>query len=418
MKTVLLGVCTLLALAAAVLHGALRGGSPARLDQINQQRRRYDSLPDLDDAARALGTVKVILYTLLASLLALFASPPAGAAGGTGAVSPVLLATAAVLVLEAAALVTGGYQSGAALYRLVPLISVFERAGRAASAAAAGLALFMARLSGRQEVPAPEAAAQEEILDALSEGEREGVIEDREREMMESIIEFKDVEVSEVMTPRTEITAVNALSSLREILGTVVKSGHSRLPVWSENADNMVGVLYVKDILQYLEPNEMDRSVRATMRAPYFVPETKMVRELLQEFRTSAVHMAIVLDEYGGTSGIVTIEDIIEEIVGDIEDEYDEYEPPDIRTVGPQRAVVEGDAPVDEVNDTLGTKISENEEYETVAGYILFRAGRIPQTGETFEWEGVRFRILDADKTRIKRLMVEPAGGGAKGGQA
>jgi len=416
METVLLAVCTLLALAAALLHGALRGGSPARLDQINQERRRYGSLPDLDDAARALGTLKVILYALLASLLVLFASLPAGA-GGARAVSPVLLATAAVLVLEAAGLVTGGYQSGAALYRLVPVISVFERAGRAARAAAAGLALFMARLSGRREVPAPEAAAQEEMLDALSEGEREGVIEDREREMIESIIEFKDVEVSEVMTPRTEITAVNALSSLREILGAVVTSGHSRLPVWSENADNMVGVLYVKDILQYLEPDEMDRSVRATMRAPYFVPETKMVRELLQEFRTTAVHMAVVLDEYGGTSGIVTIEDIIEEIVGDIEDEYDEYEPPDIRTVGPRRAVVEGDAPVDEVNDTLGIEISENEEYETVAGYILFRAGRIPETGETFEWEGVRFRILDADKTRIKRLVVEPAGG-AKGGEA
>jgi len=135
-----------------------------------------------------------------------------------------------------------------------------------------------------------------------------------------------------------------------------------------------------------------------------------MVRELLQEFRTTTVHMAIVLDEYGGTSGIVTIEDIIEEIVGEIEDEYDEHEPPDIHKTGPRQAVVAGDAPVDEVNDQLGIEISEDEEYETIAGHILFRTGRIPAAGEVFEWENTRFTILEADQRRITRLAIEVIG--------
>jgi len=406
MESAILAGCAVLAFLTALFHGALRGGSPARLEEINEFRRTYGSLPDLDDAARAAGSLKVVLYVILASLVTMTLLP-GERAGGLPHPAALLLATAAVAVLEAAALVAGGYQSGSALYRLVPVITVFEKAGRGLGAAADAVASLMARLAGKGEPPAPQEAAEEEMLDALSEGEREGVIEDHEREMMESIIEFKDAEVSEIMTRRTEIIAVNADSSLREILESTVKSGHSRLPVLDENADNMVGVLYVKDILACVEPDELERSVRSVMRTPYFVPETKVVRELLEEFRTTTVHMAIVLDEYGGTSGIVTIEDVIEEIVGEIEDEYDEREPPDIRTVGPRSAVVEGDAPVDEVNDTLGIEISEDEEYETVAGYVLFRTGRIPRPGEVFRWEGVTFRVLDADRRRIKRLMVE-----------
>lgn len=414
MESAILAGCAVLAFFAAVFHGALRGGSPARLEEINELRRAYSSLPDLDDAARAAGSLKVVLYVILASLVTMILLP-GDHTHGLPHLGALLVATAAVAILEAASLVAGGCQSGAALYRLAPVIRVFEKAGSGLRAAADAVASLMARLAGRQEPSAPQEAAEEEMLDALSEGEREGVIEDHEREMIESIIGFKDAEVSEIMTPRTEITAVSADSSLREIIESTVKSGHSRLPVLDENADNMVGVLYVKDILACVGPDELERSVRSVMRAPYFVPGTKVVRELLQEFRTTTVHMAIVLDEYGGTSGIVTIEDVIEEIVGEIEDEYDEHEPPDIRTLGPRRAIVEGDAAVDEVNDTLGIAISEDEEYETVAGYVLFHTGRIPRRGEVFRWEGVTFRVLDADRQRIKRLMVEADEPGREG---
>ena len=149
------------------------------------------------------------------------------------------------------------------------------------------------------------------------------------------------------------------------------------------------------------------KPVRDAMRAPYFVPETKRIRELLQEFRATSIHMAVVLDEYGGTCGIVTIEDILEEIVGEIEDEYDEYQPPEIRVLGPARAMVAGTAPVGEVNDALGTDIpDEEEEYDTIAGFVLYHTGRIPEPGETLDLEGLRLRIVEADERRIKRLAV------------
>jgi CBS domain containing-hemolysin-like protein len=406
----------------------VRSASPSRLEEINEERGRYAQLPDLDAALLPLGAVKLLLYALFVSVTTIevvhtlvlkrWATSPEFAADHSRwwtevGLSPADYALVAVLMMallafaELIAIIVAGYHKGRLLYRLLPLVSAFAGPGAAVEEALTAVAGFFARLAGLEAPPPPLEAAEDEILDAVSEGEREGVIEDHQREMIESIIEFRDVEVTEVMTPRTELTMIDAEMTLRQGLPVAVSSGHSRLPVLAENADNVIGVLYAKDILQFVTPDGLDAKVRSIMRAPYFVPETKMVRELLQEFRTTTVHMAIVLDEYGGTAGIVTIEDIIEEIVGEIEDEYDEHEPPDVRKIGPRRAVVEGDAPVDEVNEALAVEISEDEEYETIAGYVLFKIGRIPAAGETFEFEGLRLGILEADERRIKRLSVQ-----------
>lgn len=403
------GVATMaagaLALTAAIFHAALHFASPARLEEINDRAAHHRSLPDLEDAAAAAAAVKIILYAFLAFTITLWAverfpaSPSRYVWGGLASIT-------GVAVVEVLALFLAGRHSGRGLYRLIGLVGSFAAVGSVLLGVGLGISGFLAKLSGRAEPVPPEEAADQEMLDALSEGEREGVIHDQEREMIESIIEFKDVEVSEVMTPRTQLTTVNAEKTLRETLGTIIDSGHSRLPVWWDNTDNVVGVLYVKDILKCVERG-LDAPVRSLMREPHFVPETKMVRELLQEFRKAAVHMAIVLDEYGGTSGVVSIEDILEEIVGEIEDEYDEAEPPDVQKTGPREAVVAGDAPVDEVNEELGIRISEDEEYETVAGYVLFRTGRIPSSGEVFEWENLRFRVLEADERKIEHLSIE-----------
>jgi CBS domain containing-hemolysin-like protein len=325
----------------------------------------------------------------------------------TDCILAALASAAAVTVIELVALVVSGYHKGRMLFGLLPVVSALSAPGERLEAAATAVAGFLARLAGLTPPPPPDEAAEDEILDAVSEGEREGVIGDHQREMIESIIEFTDVEVTEVMTPRTELTTIDADISLREALPITVSSGHSRLPVHAENTDNLVGVLYAKDILQFVSPDRLDAPARSIMRAPYFVPETKMVRELLQEFRTTTVHMAVVLDEYGGTAGIVTIEDIIEEIVGEIEDEYDEHEPPDVRKIGPRRAVVEGDAPVDEVNEALGIEIDEEEDYETIAGYVLFQIGRIPKAGEILDLDGLRITVIEADERRIERLAIE-----------
>ncbi len=406
-QPLILAVFAALSLVAALFHRALRSASPARLEELNDTYRSYGELPDMDDATAAAEVLKLGTYAVLVSFISIrtFTALEGAAAAYIGAVAA---SAAAVAVCEATALVGAGHHSGRVLYRMLPLVSAFASAGTGMLAAGAALGGFFARLFGQEAPLAPDEAAEEEMLDAVSEGERQGVIEDQEREMIESIIEFKDAEVAEVMTPRTQLTTLSADMNLQETLPTIVASGHSRLPVWSENADNIVGVLYVKDILRHIDaPGGLDVTVRSVMRAPYFVPETKMINDLLQEFRATNIHMAIVLDEYGGTSGIVTIEDILEEIVGEIEDEFDGYEPPDIRIVGKGRAFVAGHTPVDEVNEALGTKLSENDEYETIAGYVLFRTGKIPRPGETFEWEGAIFRILEADERHIERLTVE-----------
>jgi len=234
------------------------------------------------------------------------------------------------------------------------------------------------------------------------------VIAHQESEMIESIIEFKDVAVAQIATPRTGVVTVFEGSSVEEALETAIASGHSRLPVRGQNSEEIVGILHVKDALRLaLSRNAGSTHVKDIMRSPYFVPETKRVRELLQEFRATNVHMAIVLDEYGGTAGIVTIEDVLEKIVGQIEDEYRTNALPDIRAVAAGRIVAEGRARVRDVNEAIGARLSESDDYETVAGYVLSRLARIPAPGETFSSEGANFRILEADERRIRRLSIE-----------
>ena len=406
----------LLSLATAVFYRALRGASPARLEELNAEHGRYGALPDLDDALVATGWLKVVVYAGFAASVAFaFFSDRGGTFVSYLAASG--LAAAALLACEALALVAVGFHSGRGFYHFIPLVAMMSGIGATVLAAGGVAAGVMAKISWREAPPGPEEAAQDEILDAATDARRQGAIEPHEREMIESIIEFKDVEVSRIMTPRTELVTVKAAASVASMLETATATGHSRIPVFAESADNVVGVLHVKDILRLLGSEEAARTpVRDVMRAPYFVPETKRVRELLQEFRATNLHMAIVLDEYGGTSGAVTIEDILEEIVGEIEDEYKTYASPAVRAVSPTRIVVDARATIRDVNEALALELPESPEYETIAGYVLFYMGRIPKAGETFELDGVRFKVLDADQQRIKRMSMETPGRKARPG--
>jgi magnesium and cobalt transporter len=401
------GLFGLLSLATALFYRALRSASPARLEEINELRRAYSTLPDLDDALLATGWFKVVVYAGFAASVGILVSRTHG-----DYLLPCLVASAfagaALLAGEALALVIAGYHSGGLFYRFIPLVMVFAAIGAAALSAGGFVAGIVARVSGWEPPLGREAAAKEEILDAVTEGKREGLIHAQESQMIESIIDFKDIQVSRIMTPRTKVATLSAGIKVLAALQTAVTSGHTRLPVRAESADNIVGVLYVKDILPLVGlPEALGIPVSEIMRAPYFVPETKTIRELLQEFRATNVHMAIVLDEYGGTSGIVTIEDILEEIVGEIEDEYHAAAPPPVRVLGAGKAVVEGHAALDEVNDALGIALTKCDDYETIAGFVLSNVKRIPQAGETFDIEGSRFKIVDADPRRIKRMSIE-----------
>ena len=264
------------------------------------------------------------------------------------------------------------------------------------------------RALGRKKDAADAADMIEEgIMAAVEQGEREGVLFEGERSMIESVLAFHDAEVTEVMTPRTEMVAVDASTSITDVLPLVIDCGHSRIPVYRENIDNIVGILYTKDLLRYVTDDEKSqRQVESMVRKIYFVPETKKIRELLAEFRAERFHIAVVLDEYGGTTGLVTIEDILEEIVGEIEDEYDDQATTMIRRVNQTTYDLDGRAHIDEVSKAMGQEIPESDDYETIAGFIFSSLGKVPKEGEAFDFDSLRFQVTAADERKIKRVRV------------
>jgi CBS domain containing-hemolysin-like protein len=263
------------------------------------------------------------------------------------------------------------------------------------------------RLRGYAVDKSPSTTLAEEIDELVSEGQREGIVEEEAREMIESVLKFRDVDVAEVMTPRTEMVMVEVSASLVEAQKLAMEEGYSRLPVFKENRDNIVGVLYVKDLLQPPGADEAHITVADIMRKPYFVPETKPLGQLLREMRNEKVHIALVLDEYGGTAGLITIEDILEEIVGEIQDEYDTAALPFLRQIDQHTAELDARVHIDEFNEALGTRIPESDDYETVGGFLFTSVGRIPKSGETLRHENIVFKILSANERSIKRLRVE-----------
>jgi len=257
--------------------------------------------------------------------------------------------------------------------------------------------------------------AKQEILQAATEGRAEGAVEQEEVEMIESVMEFGDTDAGKIMTPRTDIFALPVETPWHDACRAVFEAGHTRVPVYDGGLDNIIGVLYAKDLLQYFQRDE-SVTTRQIMRKPFFVPETKALDDLLREFRRRKVHLSIVLDEYGGTAGLVTIEDVLEEIVGDISDEYDEPEAPDISRVDEQTIEVDGRVHIDDVNDVLDLEIPEDEDYDTLAGFVVSDLGYIPAVDETLEACAAKFTVLDADERKIMRLRVEalPADGQAE----
>lgn len=271
----------------------------------------------------------------------------------------------------------------------------------------AALDVPIRRLSGvTEEADENGEAAKAEILHAASEGRAEGAVDAEEVEMIESIIEFGDRQVDEIMTPRTEIFAVPAEMGWKEACRRIVAAGHTRVPVYEGDLDNIIGVLYAKDLLGLLEAQE-PAALRQLMRKCYFVPETMLLGDLLREFKRRKVHIAVVLDEYGGTAGLATIEDVLEEIVGDIADEYDQPEPPQLKVIDERTVEVDARIRVDEVNDEMGLELPEDEDYDTAAGLVFSELGYVPAVGEKLETRGARFTVLAADERRIIRLRVE-----------
>lgn len=244
-----------------------------------------------------------------------------------------------------------------------------------------------------------------EILDAVSEAETAGAVDEAERHMIKSVMDMDQRTVGEIMTPRTDVKAVNIDADFEQVRQTIIEAGHSRLPVYEETLDTIHGVVYAKDLFTVTDPRSF--STRELMRAVPFIPETKDLNSLLRDFQAKRVHIAIVLDEYGGTAGLVTIEDILEEVVGEITDEH-EVSPAGPLIVRINDSTVEVDARVrvDEINEELDLALAEDDAYDTVGGYVFSRFGRVPTAGESVAEDKVRIEVLEADERKIKRLRI------------
>ena len=248
---------------------------------------------------------------------------------------------------------------------------------------------------------------QEEFLTDLEQHRTEGVLDEEEQQMIENVLELSETTADEIMTPRTDIVAVELNSDRRAVLDIITKAGHSRVPVYEGNIDNIVGLVYAKDLLTEIGKEAADFKLRDRIRDAYFVPETKPLRVLLHEFQNQKLHIAVVLDEYGGTAGIVTLEDILEELVGEITDEYEEAPPEPIRKIDRNTIDVDARTAIDDVNDELELNLPEDEDYDTIGGFVFSHLGYIPKTGETFDYENLKFTITSAEARKIKRIRIQ-----------
>lgn len=246
----------------------------------------------------------------------------------------------------------------------------------------------------------------EQLLEDMREAASRGLLDSDSLEMLEGVLEVGDLHVRDIMVPRSQMTVVERDAPPETIVPVVVESGHSRFPVIGEDRDQVVGILLAKDLLRYYaEGGQQDFDIREVVRPAVFVPESKRLNVLLKEFRKNRHHMAIVVDEYGGVAGLVTIEDVIEQIVGDIADEYDVEEDQPIRREGERQYTVRALTRIDEFNEYFGTEFSD-EEFDTIGGLVAHAFGRLPRRGETTRIGELEFRVLRADRRRIDALRV------------
>jgi len=389
-------------------------------DESSPLSRRLSTIEeDLDGHAAAIRILSIVTNLLvgLASIYWLTAIMNLEYPTLTSIVIGIVVATA--LTWPATILVPIGVANHAG-ERFVALFSTLVRAAHAILFPFLFLMRFLdeviRRLAGTDPNPSQDSISSE-LLSVVSEGQREGHIDDTERDMLEAVVEFRSTLAESVMTPRTEVDALEYTDNLADVKKFVDLHGHSRAPVYEQNLDHIVGMLYAKDLLGWIMAHDANTpfNLKSILRSPTFVPETKTVRELLAQLLVDKVHIAIIIDEYGGTSGLVTMEDIVEEIFGEIQDEYEKPEDdPSGVEIDEHATTAEIDArtEIDDANDdleSLGIQFPESDDYDTVAGYINTTLGRIPEQGEQVTQHEMNITILEAEPTRVLRIAVEPS---------
>ena len=406
---VLLTLLLLTAMFFALIARSFRHLNHHQLEELAQQRDRLESyqkhLPDHDLMQMTAGILAVLLeatLTVLVVILLIHALGP----------GPIVTAQALVLSVFLVGVLCEGLTEFIARFNaepivlaVSPLMAVISIPFRPVLRLDRWLEGLLRHSDGETEDETPTQELTDEILSAVTEGEQSGALDDKAGEMIEGVISLRQVDVTEVMTPRTRIVAVRADQPLEAAVQLALSRGHSRLPVFENNLDNVVGVVLLKDLVGQLNKPEAP-DLRQLMRQAYFVPETKTIAELLRELQKAKIQTAIVLDEYGGTAGLVTIEDILEEIVGEIVDEHDRHEAPPIKRIDHDTVEAGPRCNVDELNDALGLELPEDPEYDTVSGFVLHVLERIPRTGEKFETHGALFEVLQADARSVGRIRI------------
>lgn len=268
-------------------------------------------------------------------------------------------------------------------------------------------AVFVMHSLGQKPVPRAESVhSPEELRMLVEQSEEGGAIEENDAAMLDAVFEFSEKNAREVMTPRTEIVAIEATATLDDIIALVSESGLSRYPVYEETIDDIIGIILAKDLIPILAQRPTEFVLRPLMRAAYFIPGSREVEDVLADFKRRKEHMAIVLDEYGGTAGIVTMEDLLEEIVGEILDEYDVAEEVDMRTSSTGETIISGATSISEFNEQFGTAIPE-EDYTTVGGFVFGALGRLPVAGDRMVLGDTTFIVREMDGRKIDSLGVE-----------
>jgi len=244
----------------------------------------------------------------------------------------------------------------------------------------------------------------------MSVGEKEGAIELEERKMLTGALEMKETTVREIMVPRVDMVVLEENKTLQDAIKTIQEEGFSRFPVFRDNVDNIIGVVYAKDILKTLHERGYEvlpkMKVKEIMHPPFFIPETKKINALLQDFKLNLVHLAVIVDEYGGTEGLVTIEDIIEQVMGEIMDEFDEGENTGVRKTSDFEYIIDSKVPINDIERELDIDFPDTE-FETLGGYLLERFERVPKVGEEMQVNGFHFKILAASRSKIEKIRFK-----------
>ncbi len=420
----------LLTIILALGHSALVNVRKARLRQLidegNKAARTAERLGE--DASRLLATaqfVVVLTGLFIGGMVATLLAPPL--AGWwkpwlKGAAEP--LAFVLVVLVTAIVLLAIGQMAPEAIAarrpeRLALLLARPLAVVTALTTPAVRITMWLgqavAGLFGAKTEADLSIVTEEEIKTLVDAAEEEGVIEEDEKEMISSIFELGDTLTRQVMVPRMDVMALDATTPMLEALDNIMQAGHSRVPVYEETIDNVIGVLYAKDLLPYLRDGRINVPLRSILRPAYFVPETKRASDLLPDLQQRRVHMAVVVDEYGGVAGLVTIEDVLEEIVGEIHDEYD-VEELFVEPVGDDEYVMDARVDLDDLNQLMDVLLPA-EESDTLGGFIYAELGRVPTVGDRVQFEDLSFTVESVAGRRIQKVRVLRSTPGPASGQ-